>query len=379
MNIKKKIAVIGANEPLYSFYEQAYNLGYELYGFAWAEGAVCKKFCKEFFPISFIEKEKILEECKRIGIDGITSFSLESALSTVIYVAENMGLRQNTIESLEFIKDKYTMREAMKKNDIPIPGFFHVRTEKELENLELKYPVIVKPVDNGGKKGVSLVKSQQELIRAFNYAVENSRDKSALIEEYVAGREFSVEYLSYDGKHYFMQLTDKENTGAPHFVETAHHQPANVTQEELEKIKEITEKTLTALNITNSPSHTELKLNEDGEIYLIEVGARLGGDSITSDLAKLSTGIDLVDEALKVATGDFKPIKQKNIAYASKYYYIPGKEWIKELVNQDKEYIFAVEKKVSDEMPLSNGDRSAWAICVNKNEKVTEENYLKLD
>lgn len=379
MKKNKKIAVIGANEPLYDFYKQAYDLGYEIYGFAWAEGAVCKKFCKEFYPISFTEKDKILEECKKIGIDGITSFSLESALPTVIYVAENMGLTQNSLDSLKYIKDKNTMREAMKKNKLPIPGFCHVKEKQELEKLELKYPVIVKPVDSGGKKGVSLIDSKEELLKAYNYAIENSRDRSALIEEYVDGREFSVEYLSCGGKHYFMQLTDKVNTGSPHFVETEHHQPASVTKEELERIKEVTEKTLTALHITDSPSHIELKLNANGEIYLIEVGPRLGGDSITSDLVWLSTGIDLVAESLKLATGEFKPIESKNIAYASKYYYIPGKEWIKNLVNQEKKYIYAVNKEIKNEMPLSNGDRSAWAICVNRDKKVTEKNYLELD
>ena len=375
----KKIAIIGANEPLYSFYKQAYDLGYEIYGFAWEEGAVCKKFCKEFFPINFTEKEKILNICKEIGIDGITSFSLESALPTVIYVAEKLGLKQNTINSLKYIRDKYTMREAMKKNNLPIPEFFCIKEEKELDALKIKYPVIVKPVDNGGKNGVSLITGEKELHKAFNYAMKNSKEGSVLIEKYIEGREFSVEYISFEGKHYFLQLTDKVNTGAPHFVEIEHHQPANVTKLELEKIKNITEKTLTALHITNSVSHTELKINPEGEVYLIEVGPRLGGDSITSDLVRLSTGIDLVLESLKLSTGDFKPIEQQNIAYASKYYYVPGKEWIIDLIKQNRTYIYDVNREIKNEMPLSNGDRSAWVICVNKDKRVNKENYLELE
>ena len=88
--MKEKIAVIGANEPLIPFYRQAKKLGYGIIGIAWDNGAVCKPYCNKFYPISFAEKEKVLEVCKKENVKGILSFSLESALPTVSYVAQAM-------------------------------------------------------------------------------------------------------------------------------------------------------------------------------------------------------------------------------------------------------------------------------------------------
>ena len=94
-------------------------------------------------------------------------------------------------------------------------------------------------------------------------------------------------------------------SGAPHFIEMQHHQPANISEQQSKAIRDMVEKALTALKIENSPSHTEIKLNSHGELYIIEIGARLGGGHITSDLVRLSTGYDMVKGALELATGDF--------------------------------------------------------------------------
>ncbi len=123
--MKKKIAAIGANTPLLPFYKRAYELGYSLIGIAWEQGAVCKKYCERFYPVSFTEKDKVLEICRKENIDGITSFSLESALPTLIYVAQSLGLVSNTEECLQLTRDKYTMRNAFKENGIPTPPLLY--------------------------------------------------------------------------------------------------------------------------------------------------------------------------------------------------------------------------------------------------------------
>lgn len=129
--MKKKIAAIGANTPLLPFYKRAYELGYSLIGIAWEQGAVCKKYCERFYPVSFTEKDKVLEICRKENIDGITSFSLESALPTLIYVAQSLGLVSNTEECLQLTRDKYTMRNAFKENGIPTPPPIILLIEKK--------------------------------------------------------------------------------------------------------------------------------------------------------------------------------------------------------------------------------------------------------
>ena len=119
----KKIAVIGANEPLLPFYRQAKALGYYIVGIAWAQGAVCKEYCDKFYPVSFKEKDEVLRICREEKVDGITSFNLESALPTVIYVAQNLGLVSNGFDCIPLTENKFAQREAFANNGIPVPQY----------------------------------------------------------------------------------------------------------------------------------------------------------------------------------------------------------------------------------------------------------------
>ena len=114
---------------------------------------------------------------------------------------------------------------------VPCPRFKLVQLQKGIEPIEFAYPLIVKPVDRSGSLGVAKVNSRSELDDAVVNALECSFCKQAIVEEYVEGREISVEFISYNGKHYPLQITDKVTTGSPHFVELEHHQPADLSPE----------------------------------------------------------------------------------------------------------------------------------------------------
>ena len=371
--MKEKIAIIGANEPLRPFYRQAQKLGYEIIGIAWEEGAVCKQYCHRFYPISFTDKEKVLEVCRKENIKGILSFSLESALPTVVYVANAMGLISNSLESISITQSKFTQREALQKAGIPVPQYYLIGNEQDLSKVQCNYPVIVKPVDSGGSQGIGKVDSPNELVEAYKYAVEYSRTSKVIIEEFVDGREFSVEYISHNGKHYFLQVTDKVTSGPPHFVEMQHHQPADISFELKERIKQMVEEALTALKIENSASHTEIKLNSKGQLYIIETGARMGGDYITSDLVRLSTGYDFVEGAIKLALNKFEtPILQKQM-FSGVYFYSKLALEVGEIIKHHEEWPEIVECEYSDE-PLmevkSNADRRGYLLYQNSDKRI---------
>lgn len=369
----KKVAVIGANAPLLPFYKHAKENGYYLIGIAWEEGAVCKKYCNKFYPISFADKDKVLEVCKNEKVDGITSFSLESALPTVIYVANKLGLVSNSEECLKLTANKYTMRNAFKMSGIPVPQYFQVHNIDDLKKIDIKYPAIIKPVDSGGSQGVNKVENLDELLASYAYATDHSRSNTVIVEEFVDGREFSVEYLSFRGIHYNLQITDKVTSGAPHFIEIQHHQPADISHEVREAIKKMVEKALTALKIENSPSHTEIKLNSKGELFIIEVGPRLGGDFITSDLVKLSTGYDMVNGALQLAIGEFVPPKDLKTMHSGVYFYSKLSPEIGNIIKDHDRYPEIVEWEYSDE-PLpeakSNADRGGYLLYQTKDKKL---------
>lgn len=365
----KKLAIIGANEPLECFYRQAKVLEYYLVGIAYDKGAVCKKYCDKFYPISFADKEAVLEVCREEKIDGIISFSLESALPTLIYVAQNLGLVSNSFECARRLKNKYTMRECFTAHGIPNPVYKVVKNENELSEVNISYPCIVKPVDSGGSQGVTKVNSKEEQKDAFNRAIEYSRSGEVIIEQFIDGREFSVEYISHNGKHYHLQITDKTTSGEPYFIELAHHQPAQISGDMANYIKSMVEKALTALHIENSASHTEIKVDSKGDLYVIEIGARMGGDYITSDLVRLSTGYDFVKGAIDLALGDFQEPKLNNKMFSGIYFYSSLTPNVKRYIIEHKDDTNIVESQINDVENgycYRNGDRNGYFIYQDK-------------
>lgn len=370
--MKAKIAVIGANAPLIPFYRQAKKLGYEIIGIAWAEGAVCKPFCDRFYPISFADKDQVLEVCRQEKIDGITSFSLESALPTVIYVAQAMGLVSNTEECLHLTQSKFAQRQALEQAGISVPCYYLIENENRLMDINCHYPVIVKPVDSGGSQGICKVDNPEVLLASYQYARDFSRTGKVIVEEFVDGREFSVEYISHNGQHYFLQITDKVTSGAPRFVEMQHHQPADIPTDVWNDIRSMVEKALTALKIENSPSHTEIKLNSQGELYIIEIGPRMGGDYISSDLVRLSTGYDFVEGAIKLAVGQFEQPKLVHPMFSGIYFYSQLAQNIGDIIKHSNLYPEIVETELN-EGPLpevkSNADRGGYFLYQSANKK----------
>lgn len=363
--MKEKIAVLGANEPLIPFYRQAKALGYEIIGIAIEKGAVCKEFCDSFYPISFADKDAVLDVCCKEKVVGITSFSLESALPTVTYVAKKLRLVSNSEESIKLTQSKFAQRQALEKAGIPVPKYYLVENEEDLKKVQCRFPVIVKPVDSGGSQGICKVENPEKLLEAYRYAVGYSRTSKAIVEEFVDGREFSVEYISHQGKHYFLQITDKVTSGSPRFVEMQHHQPADIPVSVWNRIKSMVEDVLSALKIENSASHTEIKWNSKDELFIIETGARMGGDYISSDLVRLSTGYDFVDGAIKLAVGKFEVPTLLKQMHSGVFFYSRLAPEIGDIIKHHEKWPEIVEWEYSDE-PLmevkSNADRRGYFL-----------------
>ena len=235
INTKQKLAVIGASYLQQPLVEKAKEMGLEVHCFAWEDGAVCKDIADHFYPISIIEKEEILSICQQVGINGICTIASDVAAPTVAYVAEKMGLVGNSYESAVRANNKYLMRESFSKADVPCPQYMvatpdTLNTPTVLDGLrEFQYPIIIKPSDRSGSLGVSKICAPAEYYPAIDKAMEVSFRHEAMIEEFIEGREISVEFISYQGHHYPLQITDKVTTGAPHFVELEHHQPSSLS------------------------------------------------------------------------------------------------------------------------------------------------------
>lgn len=301
--MNKKIIIIGANEFQNELILKAKKRNIETHVFAWKDGSIGEYTADKFYPISIIEIHQILEKAKEIKPDAIASIGSDLAMVAVNRIANELNLVGNSNESTIMSTNKFEMRKAFKKNNIPCPNFMYITEDIDLNQINFKYPVIVKPTDRSGSRGINKVYNISDMKKAVKEAIEVSFNKEALIEQFVEGREFSVEYISENGKHNFLAVTEKFTTGEPHFIETAHLQPARITKEQENKIKEIIPKALTSLKIENGASHSELKIDSNDNIKIIEIGARMGGDCIGSDLVQISTGYDFVNMVIDVAMG----------------------------------------------------------------------------
>ena len=371
--MKKKLAIIGASYLQQPVVEKAKRMGLTTICFAWEEGAVCKDLCDKFYPISIVDKESILKVCQEEKIDAITTIASDVAVLTVNYVAEKMGLIGNPNQYSLTATNKYLMRRCFMEHEVPSPKFS--LTDGQVPEIvhSFTFPVIVKPTDRSGSRGVEKVIKMDDLQQAIDRACKESFQKKAVIEEFVDGREISVESISFKGKHYVLQITDKVTTEAPFFVELEHHQPSSLSDEIKDRIKQIVLNALNALHIQYGASHAELKITKDGDIRVIEIGARMGGDFIGSNLVQLSTGYDFLKGVIEVALGDFHEPQITEHSYSGVYFLSEETKRLKPVIENWRKFNGIVEANITDSELRHiecSGDRSGYLIYKSENNKL---------
>ena len=301
MKSAKSILVFGCGELQQSIIGRAHKKGLFVVGIDPCEDAFCRDNVDAFEVVGGQDFEGTCAVVEKYGIDAIVTAATDKPLVMMARIAEKYGFPFFSVDTARWSTDKYQMKQRF------LDGGVHCAKGKLVKSVEetddMVYPVIVKPRDNSGSRGVKLCRTREELIASMAEALEYSRLDSVLVEEFIEGQEYSIEGLHYDGKSEVIQFTEKKTTEFPYNVELGHKQPANLTEDQKEAIREIVCKISAALHFENCPSHTELKINERG-IFVIETSPRLGGDFITSTLVPLSTGINMEDQLLNVALGE---------------------------------------------------------------------------
>jgi len=302
--MKQKLAIIGANEFQNPLILKAKEMGYETHVFAWEAGDIGEKSADVFHPVSIVEKEKIGRICLEEGVAACCSIGSDLAIHTVNHVQRLLGMPCNPEITDTIATNKYDMRRAFLAAGVPCPGFLKVSDIPGEDALTgMTYPMIVKPTDRSGSRGIFKVMNYEELCAAVPRSTESSFEKSAIIEEFIDGPEYSCESISFAGEHHILALTKKFTTGAPHFIETGHTEPSDIPASLHPSIEVSIRRALDALHIRYGASHAEFKLTPDGQVRIIEIGSRMGGDCIGSDLVYLSTGMDYMAMVIDTACG----------------------------------------------------------------------------
>ncbi|RKM57834.1 ATP-grasp domain-containing protein [Butyrivibrio sp. CB08] len=299
----RKLAIIGASYLQNPLILEAKRMGLETHVFAWAAGDIGETTADYFYPISITEKEEILKKCQEIGIDGICSIASDLAMVAVNYVADKMGLSGNSLACTLKSTNKFAMRNALSEKGVPCPKYVLADASVKLDSLDMEYPIIVKPTDRSGSRGVTKLMNKSGLMAAVSSARDVGFEKKAIVEEFIEGKEYSVECISFNGQHKLLAVTEKFTTGSPNFIETGHFEPAPIDDAGYDHVREVVFRALDALEIRNGASHSEIMINENGTIKVVEIGGRMGGDCIGSSLVSLTTGIDFVHAVIDVALG----------------------------------------------------------------------------
>ena len=298
---KKAVLIFGVGPLQESIIGRAKKMGLYTVGIDPCADATCKDCVDAFEIVPGQDYEGHCAVVEKYGIDAIVTAATDKPLVMMARIAEKYGFPFYSVETAQWSTDKFQMKQRFMDGGVPCAKGRLVKSVSEVEDFE--YPVIIKPRDNSGSRGVKLCRSKAELEVSMSEAFEVSKLDTILVEEFIEGPEYSIEGLHHDGNSEVIQFTEKKTTEFPYNVELGHIQPANISEENKQKIREIVSKIGKALHFVNCPSHTELKINERG-IYVIETSPRLGGDYITSTLTPLSTGVNVEDELLKIAMGE---------------------------------------------------------------------------
>lgn len=366
---QKKLAIIGASTGQLPICLKAKELGYETHCFAWEQGAVCKDVVNFFYPISITDVDRIVSKCKELHIDGVVSNASETTAIVVSDVSERLGLTGTPYETIQKLHDKYYVRKITSN----INGLRTPKVYKYSGKDEGMYPCIVKPIAGRAKMGVTFVNNAQEFRRAIEYST-NASASDIIVEEFIEGKELSVECISYKGEHFVLQVTDKDSSSAPHFVELGHHQPADISSELRLKIEGVVLNILSRIGYTNGASHIELKYNGDNNIYLIEANLRGGGDNISNKLVQMSSGFDYLRCMIEVALGIFeKPVRISEQAFAGIYYLCKQTEYLLPFFEHAEGKNWLVEREInSRDLKESHSNFERDGLLIYKsNKKIT--------
>lgn len=324
--MNKKIMILGASILQLPAIKAAREMGLDVVVVDMNPDAVgfsVPNVCKEV--ISTIDIDAIVKAAKKHNINGIMTLATDMPMRSVAAVAKEMNLVGIDEQTAIKATNKAEMRKALFEAGVPVPRFYKVSNKKEyIEAVRcFSEPFIVKPADSSGSRGIYMIKdlnNTSEIESAYEYSHEYSINGDVVVEEYMFGPEVSVETLSFEGLCHVIQITDKLTTGAPHFVEMGHSQPSMLPDNIKEIIKEVTIAANKAIGINNGPSHTEIIVTKEGP-KIVELGARLGGDCITTHLVPLSTGVDMVKACIKIALGEEPEIRPKYAKAAAIRYF----------------------------------------------------------
>ncbi|EHO08784.1 hypothetical protein HMPREF9714_02155 [Myroides odoratimimus CCUG 12901] len=387
----KKLLFLGGSFSQVPAIKRAKELGYYVITVDYLPNNPGHVYSDEYFNVSTTDKEAILNLAKDLGIEGIIAYASDPGAPVAAYVAEKLELPTSPLESIEILGEKHLWRKFLLDNGFDVPNS---QSGKEVSNFNFydwNFPLMVKPVDSSGSKGVTKIFKESEFKNAFIYAQEFSRNKIVIVEEFIEKVGCQIGGDGFYGKDRldFVCFGDQyvdQNTNP--FVPAGMMFPSSIEEFLKRKIFKEIERALSLLRVQNLSFNLEVMLDKQGRVYLMEIGPRNGGNFIPQVIESL-TGVSLVDLALKSAVGEidkvsvFETISQCCFGYYAVHSNKVGKlNNIKYLLPSTISIIdSSMFKKTGDLVEKFNGSNCTIGILVLKflNKEVMIDFYNNVD
>lgn len=381
----KKILLLGGSKQQVVAIECAKQNDYYTILCDYLEDNPGQDYADKFYLASTTDKEKILEIAKKEKIDGIVAYASDPAAPTAAYVAEKLGLPTNPYESVKILTNKDLFRKFLEENNFKTPrakGFGSIE-EARKEIINFKLPIIIKPVDSSGSKGVAKIEKVEELDFLAKEALKYSLTKKFIIEEFVEmyGYQIAGDGFVVDGKLIFRCFANDhfDSKSINPFVPISASFPYNMPNEIHEKIHLEIQRALSLLNMKMGAYNFDIRIDNEMNVYLMEIGPRNGGNFIPQ-IIKYATGVDMIESTIKQAVGEeIKEMKVENYNGCYSYYAIHSSKSgiLKEIKIQEKIKLRNILEshlnyKVGDKIPAFIGANGCLGILLMKFESLDE-------
>lgn len=305
----KRIMLLGGNRFLLPVIDAAHDLGYQVITCDYLPGNIAHKYSDNYCNVSIVDKDAVLEVARRNRIKGIMSFGCDPGVVTAAYVAEKMGLPSvGSYEAVSVLQNKRRFRSFLADNGFNVPvAKGYTRKDDALKDAGyFNWPVMVKPTDSAGSKGVTKVKDPKLLPEAIDYALRYSIGKEFIIEDYLEkeGCSSDCDCISVEGRLKFVGFNAQrfDLSAANPYVPAAYSWPSTMTSKHEEELKSELQRLITLLGLQTSVYNIETRECTDGKAYIMECSPRGGGNRL-SEMLKYATGVDLIKAAVLAAVG----------------------------------------------------------------------------
>lgn len=306
---KKKLMLLGGLRYLLPVIEEAHKLGTYVITADYLPDNIAHKYSDEYCNVSIIDKDAVLKEAQRLQIDGILSHAVDPGVVTAAYVAEQMGLPfQCSYKTACILQDKHLFRKFLSDNGFNCPnakGYNNV--QDALKDVDyFNWPVIVKPVDSAGSKGVTKVEEKEKLQEAIEFALSESHNGYFIIEDFLEKQGFSAGSESFvvDGKLLYNGFYDQyfDKNAINPYTPSTEVWPSIMEQKYQEEIKSELQRLFTLLGVTTGLFNVECRVCTNGKAYLMEVSPRAGGNRL-AEMLNYAADVNINEAETRKALG----------------------------------------------------------------------------